>query len=255
MQRYQLEIYEPGSHEEVFATLDSDQPFLTVTRGDLIDPRSLDGGNRILPDHLRVVRIEHIFVGPTDTKHKVCVYTERADGGSDPDAQLSRKDRWLFSNILRLLESSYPSEASELAVSREGIESGYELQYSVLFDSLLTGLTASECREVIDILNMYRAITFSAQRNDQIQAIGASFWYPFPGFDGNNETAQMAYCRYFVNRLDRFGELVEHGARTDFNSHTESLPKYRAMLSLWDTKYGRSFDLSQEAIEALLAAR
>ena len=97
---------------------------------------------------------------------------------------------------------------------------------------------------------MYRAITFSASR-EKVD-IEKALWFPFPGFDGNGETAQMAYARYFIHRLGRYSELAEHGEHTDFNSHFPSLDHYRGMLRLWKKQMGKSHDLKPDQIRTLL---
>jgi uncharacterized protein YfbU (UPF0304 family) len=254
---YTLEIYEPDSREDVLAVLTADYPFLQISSGDLIHPAALAGGSRLYPDRLRVTNVEHILLGKNDTKHKICVYTARVSEKSayDPDTQFSKKERWLYSNLLRLLEAAFPTDADDLAVHREALEEGYELHYAWLFERFWEGLSPPECKEVIDILDMYRAITFSLQTQPNREELEKSLWYPFPGFDGNNETAQMAYCRYFVHRLGRFQELAVHGERTDFNSHMPMLPQYRRMLELWRSHFEKSFELSRDAIKVLLEAR
>jgi hypothetical protein len=72
-QRYSLEIYRPT--EGVAAVFESDQPFGTIQRGDLVNV--LFTGAEARQDVLRVVDVEHILwrVG-TVIKHKICVFTE-----------------------------------------------------------------------------------------------------------------------------------------------------------------------------------
>ena len=72
---YFLEIYEPGSAEDVLKTFESNIPFLGIARGDYFSP------SWILTDArtglLRVVNIEHIIWEVGDrVKHKICVFTE-----------------------------------------------------------------------------------------------------------------------------------------------------------------------------------
>ena len=59
----------------------------------------------------------------------------------------------------------------------------------------------------------------------------------FAGFDGKYETKQIFYVRYFINQLDRYGEIQETANFSDnFNSHRQMLSIYREMLRLW-TQY------------------
>lgn len=58
MKLYGLEIYKPGSADDVVAYFESDTSFGAISKGDLINPMGTEGeaGKRIL----RVVGIEHI---------------------------------------------------------------------------------------------------------------------------------------------------------------------------------------------------
>jgi len=253
MKRYCLEIYEPDSTLDVLHVVESDHPFLPISVGDSIHPGTLPSGRIVGPYVLRVTGVQHILLDGDVAKHKVCVFTALGSRNAinDPDAEFSRKDRWLFAQTLRLLELQSPAEARELAQHREALEEGYELHYSWLFEHLWGGLTSHECREVLDVLDMYRAIAYAVKRHGvELDTM----WFPFPGFDGNAETAQMAYTRYFVNRLGRYGELEEQGVDPSFNSHLPTLPKYRNMLHVWREEFNKSHDLSSDQVQALLAA-
>lgn len=78
-QKYALEIYQPGSIQDVLVVFESDTPFLSISAGDLLNQRAWpDGGHE--GKILRVVGLEHFIweVGGM-TKHKVGVITEVVD--------------------------------------------------------------------------------------------------------------------------------------------------------------------------------
>lgn len=79
MKNYQLEIYQPGSVEDVAAYVESDKPFLTVSKGDLLNP--VDSAAEANSDGiLRVVGMEHIlWKSGADVRHKLCVFTENVE--------------------------------------------------------------------------------------------------------------------------------------------------------------------------------
>jgi hypothetical protein len=81
---YCLEIYEPGSADDVLQQIEADIPFASVSAGDLLRPLNAPGSPL-----LRIVHVEHI-VWETDGKarHKICLFTEDA-----PDARQTRLDR------------------------------------------------------------------------------------------------------------------------------------------------------------------
>jgi hypothetical protein len=73
---YLLEIYEPGNTHDILITLESDQPFMAIHEGSLLNPRVWEGlGNQ--GGLLRVVSLEH-FIWETGGKvrHKIGLITE-----------------------------------------------------------------------------------------------------------------------------------------------------------------------------------
>ncbi len=60
MKKYILEICAPGESSEAIKTIESSEPFLTISKGDFLNPRTLDLEVR---DLMCVVNIEHIIYG------------------------------------------------------------------------------------------------------------------------------------------------------------------------------------------------
>jgi hypothetical protein len=85
---YFLEIYEPGSLHDVWVSIKSDSPFLSFSKGDIIntyaganvgDEENLTGPNfKNADSELRVTQVEHIVWGtrPDSIKHRIMVFTE-----------------------------------------------------------------------------------------------------------------------------------------------------------------------------------
>ena len=117
-------------------------------------------------------------------------------------------------------------------------------------ESLNDELSEEQCKEVLDILDMYRAITFGLRDLDDGDALRGHHRAKFIGFDGNNEGQLMAYVRYFIVDLDRYEELKE-GKLPSFNSHTPMLSTYRSMLKSWKSN-AKKFELSRDDIAAIL---
>lgn len=146
---------------------------------------------------------------------------------------LSINERLILSNQFKILEKLYPDEANYYAQHRKAIENGYKLHYGWLAEHLYDEMTEEECREVIDILDMYRALTFSYKDLDDKSEIDEKE-IRFPGFDGNNETSQLSYTNYFIIDLGRFNELRDNSEFPDFNSHCLMMDKYKRMLNAWN---------------------
>ncbi|WCM26296.1 YfbU family protein [Sphingomonas sp. QA11] len=166
--------------------------------------------------------------------------------------ELTKKERLGYIYQLRILEALYPDEAIDFARKRTALEDGYSLHYEWLTETLSDDMSAEECREVLNILDMYRAITFALQKLDEGDALRGHRLAKFLGFDGNNEGQLMAYVRYFIMDLDRFDELKE-GKFPSFNSHMPMLDTYRAMLERWNLIEDR-FEPSRAQIAAVLGA-
>ncbi len=127
----------------------------------------------------------------------------------DGTVRLSVTDRWILSNQYQILEHLDPGGAEQYQRAREALESGYELEYDVISSHVFKdGSTLSEeaCDEVIDVLDMFRALGRSYDELEDKAGIEERR-IRFQGFDGNNETEQLAYSRYLA-RTDRFAELV-----------------------------------------------
>jgi uncharacterized protein YfbU (UPF0304 family) len=162
---------------------------------------------------------------------------------------MDKLKRYELINQLLILERLYPEEADYYARNRKALENGYELHYSWLTENISDGLSEEECKEVLDILNMYRSITFSWQRLHEDEELPKRL--RFPGFDGNDETALMGYVQYFVIDLERFEELTYGKEHPYFNSHSPMLEKYRKMLSVWK-QY--EFKLTEVQIDSVMEA-
>ena len=166
--------------------------------------------------------------------------------------ELNEKDRLIIANQLKILEKLYPEEADYYAKHRKAVEQGYKLHYSWLVEHFYDEMTEDECREVLDILDMYRAIAFSFKKLQDKSGIDERS-VRFAGFDGNNEGKQFSYAQYFIVDLGRFEELSCDAKYPDFNSHREMLGKYRRMLQKW-RGYTERFELDRSQLRELLEA-
>lgn len=166
---------------------------------------------------------------------------------------LSKYERYSLVNQLKILEKLYPDEAASYSEYREAIEGGFALEYEGIYRGLSDGLSEADCREVLDILDMYRVLTFSYK--DLADKAGIEpHALKFDGFDGNNEHAQLAYATYYVHRLGRFQELTYGQSMPDLNSHSMRLDMYRRMLQVW-AEFGQPTRLTAEQVKKILGAR
>ncbi len=136
----------------------------------------------------------------------------------------------MLSNQYRILEALYPDEAEGLAETRDALERGYELHYDWNIQNIYDDthvMSEEECQEVIGILAMFDALKLSYEALSDKSGI-EEWRVKFIGFDGNNESIQLGYARYFCNSDGgRFPDLKV------VNSHCPVLGRYRAMLIIW----------------------
>lgn len=170
------------------------------------------------------------------------------------ELNLTKLDRIILVNQLRILEGLYPDEASELSVQREALERGYEMLYALNFEYIYEGdskMTVEESREVWDTMDMFDAIGKSIPEG---LAVAGFPMTKFAGYDGNNEAKFMAFARFTVERLKRF-EYVPMQRPGYWNSHMPVRAIYRRMLEEWKKSPSQQrFLMSPEQRNLVLAA-
>ncbi len=152
--------------------------------------------------------------------------------GNEKDVlTLSKKERLNFINQFKILDKLYPDEGYRENI--KALEEGYELHYSWIFENLYNGLSIEQCRFVLDVLGVYRAMIFSFENLENKEGIDIEL-LRFPGFDGNNETEYMSYVRYFIDDLGRFEEIREISG-SGFNSHKKLIDSYSNLLTKYNS--------------------
>jgi len=171
--------------------------------------------------------------------------------------ELSIYERQVLINQLEILKKLNDDSSDEKDFNNkiEALKSGYELHYQDVFDEISDEtLSYDECREVLNILEMFRGIIFSYNHLKQEQKLLklTTEDVKFDGFDGNNETKQMLYTKYFISDLNRYSEIQKLcGNDFDYNSHCPKINTYRIMLDIWN-RYRQSLNnpylMSEEEI-------
>lgn len=164
--------------------------------------------------------------------------------------QLNRKERVMLANQYKILAALDPDSSSRYIELMEIVENGYEIFYSMIDEWYRDEMSKEEGQFVLDILDLYRAIEDVKRRTKDSDLIS----HPssvFRGFDGNNETAEMAFCRFLIDRQGKFEEQKRNASRNgSFNSHTPMKEKYRRMLEAADSVDIWTMD-SQEALQII----
>lgn len=192
-----------------------------------------DAGGVTLSEYVRDLLMEAVVpVRQTDARH-----------GDEPAPESLRTiDRQVLSLLHRILARVLPEDANDVDGDREyqlmraGIlEDGFAGEYWWEVAGFRTELAKRDCDRVLDILQMFRIITFSIDRlaKDGVAVDGdLAFELEFWGFDHNDalEGHMAAYVRH-LTQGDRWAELKPQIERHDNgNSHGLMLDIYMRML-------------------------
>lgn len=174
------------------------------------------------------------------------------------EIEMTEKDRALFIYLFKILMNQGDNEYdydNMIKALQYGFVYHYKDAFSCLFDE---ELSIDDCREVLDILEMYRGIIYSYNKlkKEGKQGTITDEMVRFKGFDGNNETKQMSYATYFIVDLDRYSEIQEL-SQNYYNSHWQMLPQYRSMLKRWEDfkKLENRYMMNEKQILELLNCR
>lgn len=167
---------------------------------------------------------------------------------------MTKTERMILSNQYEILKHLDPSNAKTYDLAIEALRDGYEASYDEHAPYIASDaevLSTDECVEVMKIMSMYQHLKRSYDSLKDKADI-KPHQVEFQGFDGNNETKHMGYAR-FLKKEDKYGDL--DGGRDRFNSHTESLPMYRRMLSVHKAVAKSGENLTADEIKKILDAQ
>ena len=157
--------------------------------------------------------------------------------------KLDKKDRLILYNQFEILKGLYPDDAEQYEENQEIVVNGFEYNYSDLVD-FIGEVTPSNVSEfVLDVLNMYRSLTFSYNGlNDMDKEQIDKYKISFKGFDATEEYKYYNYAKFYINTLDRFEELKE-SKHFALDYHHSTIDNYKEMLDLWKEVRKSEYDL------------
>lgn len=156
--------------------------------------------------------------------------------------KLSVFERLSLRNQYLLLAKLYPSEAQHYEQCCKIVEYGYELLYQNLTTAIdEEGVDHDDCREVIDILEMFRMLGNAEKLLPADSPIDRED-LKFGGFDGNDEGPQFSLASFLIKDQGRWQE----SKIDDLNSHGPKLKTYRQMLERWKASEDRHHLTSED---------
>ncbi|HEX3682227.1 MAG TPA: YfbU family protein [Bryobacteraceae bacterium] len=159
--------------------------------------------------------------------------------------ELSKVERLILANQFRILEKIDPDEARDSQMALEILRNGYTLDYESLVSHFDKEVSEATCREVRDILDLYRALKKALRELPEGTLTEKEA--TFKGFDGNEETEHYSYVLFLIEVQRKWGE----SATAELNSHCPMLERYRPMLEQWK-RCPKKWDLTAEDIGRIL---
>lgn len=145
--------------------------------------------------------------------------------------QINIKDRVILINQYRILAALDKDNSDHYEELIGILEGGYEIFYSMLDQWISNDMPAEEGRFVLSILDLYRAIE-NTKRSTKHPDLINHHYSIFQGFDGNNETEYMGFCRFLIEKQGKFQEQQQYLIKNDnLNSHMPMIDKYKRMLA------------------------
>ncbi len=165
--------------------------------------------------------------------------------------EMTNAQRLILSNQYTLMSQLDPKNSSKYKRLQTIIERGYELNMKEL-NKHFGCLHEEDCKEIIDILEMYHAMQESHKNlsNEQQHEVDERR-LNFLGFDLSTECELVHYVRFLIDSEGMYA----HFDKGDhyFNSQTPMLDKYRRMLKTWKN-CPRQYHLSTSEFKQILCA-
>jgi uncharacterized protein YfbU (UPF0304 family) len=149
--------------------------------------------------------------------------------------ELNKKDRVMLINQYRILAALYKEDEAHYRELIGILESGYEIFYSMIDEWISDDMPIGEGKFVLNILDLYRAIEH-LKRSSKNRELADHHYSFFHGFDGNNETEYMGFCRFIIDEQGKYQEQEQYFLKNDhLNSHMPMVDKYKRMLEVSST--------------------
>ncbi|MCJ2375379.1 YfbU family protein [Vibrio sp. ZSDZ34] len=145
--------------------------------------------------------------------------------------EMTNAQRLILSNQYYLMAKLTPENAAKYQRLQTIVERGYELQMREM-NKEFGCLVEDECREVINVMEMYHAMQESNKMlTDEERKDVDQRRLQFLGFDIATEAQLVNYVRFLVDSEGLYPQFDK--ADHHFNSQMPMLDKYRRMLITW----------------------
>lgn len=165
--------------------------------------------------------------------------------------EMTNAQRLILSNQYYLMSKLSPENKEKYERLQKIVERGYGLQLREL-DKEFGRISETDCREIIDIMEMYHAMQESFKMlNQEQQGLVDKRRLMFLGFDIATEAHLVNYVRFITESEGLYPQFDK--ADHHFNSQMPMLDKYRRMLTTW-RNCPRQYHLSSAEITQIFNA-
>lgn len=142
----------------------------------------------------------------------------------------TKKDRLILINQFKILAALNQEDESYYLELIQILENGYSIFYPMVDEWVNDDMPKHIGEFVLDVLDLYRAIEDVKRSTKDERILGHRNSY-FRGFDGNNESSYMGFCRFLIETQGKFQEQRPYLLKNDnLNSHMPMRDKYSRML-------------------------
>ncbi|GLT18255.1 UPF0304 protein [Vibrio zhanjiangensis] len=164
--------------------------------------------------------------------------------------EMTSAQRLILSNQYYLMSQLDPENEEKYSRLQNIVERGYELQMREL-DKNFGYLSESECKSIIDIMEMFHAVQESYKMLDSEVRNHIDFRrLTFLGFDISTESQYVHYVRFLVFSE---GAYPSFDKTHQFNAQMPMLDKYLKMLKVWHN-CPRQYHLCDNEIKQIVNA-
>lgn len=163
--------------------------------------------------------------------------------------EMSSIQRLILANQYKFLALLDPSNAAKYERFEAIIKGGFALEFKSL-DSEFSYLSEQECQDVLDTLEMYKALNVS-YNNLNDQSTVTPHRLKFVGYCAVREKKYLNYLRFITGTEGKYQEFMncEHGC----DAQTPMRDKYSKMLDIW-RQCPHGYHLSMQEIQNILNA-
>lgn len=165
--------------------------------------------------------------------------------------EMTNAQRLILSNQYKIMAKLEPESAAQYERLQMIVERGYGLQMREL-DKNFGKLTESECRSVIEVMEMHHAMQESYKMLSAAdQANIDERRLAFLGFDIATEHQAVNYVRFLVDSEGMYPQFADETHY--FNAQVPMTEKYSRMLTTW-RQCPRQYHLSSTELAQILAS-